>query len=226
MNGLLKGLGGTSAANVRPLWDVPGLADNPVSEAQAAMAALRLELDSALAAVAARDEQLERLETEVAESAREAKEQGRALGLEEAETRSAEMLEALRDGVSGALEEMAAGLADLERLAVLIARESLARIVGDPEQHAALIARIIRGRMEKIEGQAVVAVEVSSANFKSEAEVAPLLGRSGIAIRISDDLDSGDCRIRLRLGTLEVGLGRQWEAIRELLDSAVQDEPR
>ena len=218
MSGVLKGRPGEPAARIRPLWGVPGLAESTPSETDARIAALRSDLDEALSAVAERDERIAKLEADSAKAVRRAGEEGRKLGLEEAESRSAEMLESLEAGISGAADALASGLSDLERLAVLVARESLSRIIGDPALHGELIERIIRAQMEKIEGQAVIAVEVSSANFESGADVAPLLGRSGIAIRISEDLESGDCRIRLRLGTLEVGLGRQWDSVREALD--------
>ena len=70
-------------------------------------------------------------------------------------------------------------------------------------------------------------MQVSRRDFPDAADLTELqdaIGRSDLKIQVSDTLGAGDCRLQLRLGTMELDLPRQWEALSEaLLDIARND---
>jgi len=175
--------------------------------------ALRRDLEALTARLAERDAEIVRLRKSGETAHAEGEAAGREAGRQAAEDRSEEILSSLRTGIDAALARYAEELASLGRLSALVAREGLAKLVGDGATRAALLEDMIRAQIEKIDGQAIVRIDVSRADF-SDAEaldaLKAALGDPRLDLRASDELDSGDCTIRLVLGALEVGIDQQW----------------
>lgn len=222
MSGVIKSAAGR-AGNIRPValgartQDQAAPREPRVSpELLAAREQLRVLAEES----ARKDAEIERL-TQAARQARiDGEAEGRRQGLAEAEDRSAEMLRDLKAGVTGAAGAFAANLGAMERLAVSVAHESLARMIGDPAGRAELLRAAIRHQFAAIEGRSIVRVEVAAADFpdaEALAELGASFGPQAVAVVALPDLTAGDCHIRLTLGGVEVGLNQQWGKLSGLL---------
>jgi len=148
---------------------------------------------------------------------------GRVTGLREADDGREALAAKIATATQLALERFAQEVASLERLAPMLAIEGLGRVFEPSDQRAELVRDVIRRQMSGLERQAVVCVEVSSADFP-DADALPSV--SGAEVRALDEMKSGDCRIRLKLGALEVGLDQQWDRLREVLIDLAQAQGR
>lgn len=123
-------------------------------------------------------------------------------------------IEAAKTGLGNALE-------NAESIALMVAQMTLEKMFGETDGRKALAADLIRHQFRQIERESFVSLEVSRADFPNTSEVAVLSTTLSIApnkVRVSDELDAGDCRMRMQLGTLDIGLARQWGSIRALLE--------
>jgi type III secretion protein L len=149
----------------------------------------------------------------------EALAEGRAAGLAEAETREDARLKALELGLAKARAEATARLEALEPLAALLAREGLDKILGDPGAYPDLVERIVRRQIAGLKERSVLAVEVSAQDFP-DREALERVG-AGLApstvVESNDRLAGGECHLRLKLGGVDVGVRRQWDALGRLL---------
>lgn len=214
------------AARVRPLGAAPAPAARPPVEAPSPeVMALRQELEAARRLVEKSQQEIDRLKEDVRRAYRDGEASGHAAGLKEAGDREDERLKRLRVGLEQALGLLGKELASLERLAPLLAREALGKILADPTEPADLVAGIIRRQLKQLAERCVLGVEVSSQDFSAEAASAVLasIGRADLQLSVTDALKSGQCRVKLRLGEVEVGVGQQWSVLGELLQA--QSEP-
>ncbi|MDB5438798.1 MAG: hypothetical protein JWM33_1225 [Caulobacteraceae bacterium] len=150
---------------------------------------------------------------------------GRARGAREAADREADRLAALEAGIDRALGEFRARLQGLEELAGLLARDGLERIFGDRELHTDLLAAGLRHQLQSLEGETVMAIEVSAADFQDPAQLAVLrdgIGRPDLGVSATSQLASGECRIGLSLGAIEAGVGQQWTRLRLALEGLAE----
>lgn len=178
--------------------------------------------------------QLETARTDLADLRRQAGDafgkgeaEGRAAGRHEAEDTSAKALALLEGGVGRAVAEVARALESLERLAPELARQALAGVLGETDDRAGLVAAIVRRQLKTLETQAILHISVSTADFGDGTALSDLsrsLGANQVDLRVDGALKSGDCRIRLRLGTLDVGLDQQWGRLSALLDEMSRPE--
>jgi flagellar biosynthesis/type III secretory pathway protein FliH len=184
--------------------------------------------DRALAdALADCEAKLARAERDHEAALAEAVERGRAAGFEAGSGAKAEALETLQAGAERALEQLRGDLRGMETLAVALARAGLAKVFGDDRDMAGRVARLVRRQMEGLERATVLRIEVSSQDFAEVGSLDDLshaAGLEGIEVKALDGLARGDCRIRLRLGELDVGLGQQWARLSGLLDDALATE--
>jgi len=154
---------------------------------------------------------------------------GREAGLREAADGEAERLARLEAGIADARDDLRQSLDGLERLAPALAAEALSGILGATDDRVSLVAAIVRRQLALIESRAVVHVEVSAADFVDDEALAALegvLGAQGPSVHASVALKSGDCRIKLKLGTLEVGVDQQWGQLRALLQEMAEPAGR
>jgi flagellar assembly protein FliH len=214
VSGLLKqGAGRT----VRGL-DSPRPTADPVPAADPVALALREAAAAALARAEAAEAEIPRLEEAAQAAYAEGRKAGVKAGLRQAEDARTESLKRLDSGIAEALALYGEQLAGMERLAALIAREALERIVGDPERHVEMLCAIVRRQVEAADAGAILAIEVSRDDFCDE--IGEAAGK--VEVAVSDALRSGDCRMKMRLGTLEIGVAAQWARMRSALDELAE----
>lgn len=130
-------------------------------------------------------------------------------------------LELLAAGITVAHDKLDDLVQRAELLGVLVARAAIAKLFGQDDAREAAVVDLAKHRLAQIERHMLVAIEVARADFPDTREVQELAARLGVdrvLLSVSDALAPGDCRMRCRLGTLDIGLNQQWGAIRELLD--------
>jgi flagellar biosynthesis/type III secretory pathway protein FliH len=229
MSGIIK-VQDARAADVRALSLAsaslgPSTPPEPVVDPE--LAALRLEASSLAQQLKQRDAEIEQFKRDVDAAFLDGEAQGRKAGLAEADDRVAESLAKLEGGVFQATAIFAEKMSCLEQLAVLLAHESLGRILEDPAVYDDLLSSTIRTHLDRLEQQAVICVEVSRADFPEAARLARLtsaVARPDLDIHACDELAAGGCRIKLRLGTLEIGIAQQWSRLGEALRSLTEPE--
>ena len=154
-----------------------------------------------------------------------ARAEGEAAGREAAEldfaADHAAALERLEDGIAAAQAELAKAMPMAEALALLALREALDKLFGDPARYHDLIAGLLNRQLDRIGRELTIAVEVSRLDFPDTRDLASLAEATGLGterLKAQIDLPQGACRMKLRLGTLDLGIDRQWSAVRALLD--------
>ncbi|HZZ34906.1 MAG TPA: hypothetical protein VFE03_04215 [Caulobacteraceae bacterium] len=227
MNAVIKAVHATApGASVRPLRDgglTAGI-HQPASEPSTRLQATVAELANA---VRERDAALEALRQQVEAARREGEARGRLAGRKEAQDQAAQNLARLEKGLEKALQAFSYDRAAMERLAAALAREGLSRVFGDAAHYTDMVTSIIRHQAEQLDAAAVVCVQVSRHDFQDASGLEPLvasLAPSALQITIEDHLAAGECRIKLRLGELDVGVGQQWHALDDLLTELSQGE--
>lgn len=158
----------------------------------------------------------------------EGEEAGRTAMEAEIEDDRAAALALLGEGIDAAKNELGHALENAESIALMVAQMALDKMFGTAEERKAAITDLIRHQFRQIGNDSFVSLEVSRTDFPNTREVAELSAALSIApdtVRVSDELNAGDCRMRMQLGSLAIGLNRQWGAIRTLLeDMAVVGE--
>jgi len=180
--------------------------------------ALREAAAAAIARAEAAEAEIPRLEEAAREAYAEGRKAGVKAGLRQAEDARAESLKRRDAGIAEALASYRDELSAMERLAALLAREALERIVGDPERHVEMLCAIIRRQVEAVDAAAVLRIEVSREDHcEALGEAA-----GGVEVVVADALRSGECRMKMQLGTLEIGVAEQWGRMRSALDELAE----
>lgn len=158
--------------------------------------------------------------------------QGVEIGRRDVADEQSKHSETLEKGITRAVDEFSQALSHLEYLAPTLARQALEVIIGDKAARRDMVSAIVLKQLKSLEAQAVLYVEVSETDFPGDT--ARLILEAGgprerpnglhsreVQIRASALLKSGDCRIKLKLGTLEAGLEDQWGRLKDLLEDMV-----
>jgi flagellar biosynthesis/type III secretory pathway protein FliH len=192
------------------------------------------ERDAFLRRVTRLEEELRRRDLEVAEfgvrieQAREAGEQqGYEAGLIAARERQDERLALLERSMREALAVLQTSTASLSRLSPLLARDCVDIIMGDGDERAELVGRIIQAQLERIDRAMVCDIHLSRLDFPDDAGLAALaskIGSPSLHLVAQDELPSGACLMTLKLGRMSVGINQQWPVLRDLLDELAQTE--
>lgn len=223
MTGLIKKAEAT-AAPVRALTATPRAAPAPSRE-QRLIAGLRDELETLREALQARESEVAGHAKAIEDAFLAGEAAGRKAGLAEAEAHHEQALAVLEQGVDQAVVGFTRDLEALERLAGLLAMEGLAKVLGGEHSYAELVRATVAHHLAGIGAASVMRVEVSPADFPDRAELEALAAGVGfpqLEVRADAKLAPGDCRIKLRLGALEVGVGRQWSGLQALLADTAQ----
>lgn len=229
MKPLLKAADAPAQANVRHLTDrihalnpVAGIPSDPEPAPPSAEALRIAKLEERNAALAA---QLEQASEAAPRREEEAFERGLAEGAKRAVTREDDRQAALAEGLAAAQEEFSACLARLDILALEVAQTALARIFGDETLYSGMVAATLRRQMADIEQIMAIRACVSPADFPDERALVTLAGGlPGLDVTHDPALAAGDCRIDLRLGRIEAGIGKQWTRLSALIDDLAQEE--
>lgn len=205
----------TAAEVTPPAWVAE------VAQLEAQIGQLRQQLDACKAELAARDERLARAELEQAQARQEGESLGRAEGVEEGLRRAtaagAAIQKAATEGRAAADETWSA----FERLAVGLTEAALAKLFGPESPAAPSVVASLKRSLAELEGQQVLSVRCSMADFPDEtalAELQHVVGRADVHLYADPALASGACLLRLELGGLDLSLDRQWGRLRDLLD--------
>ena len=160
-----------------------------------------------------------------AEALQSARSAGEAAGREAAQEEWVEdhsaALERLEAGLLAAKNSLGVALEQAQALALLVARAALDNLFGDPGSRNETLAALLARQLDRVGRELVVVVEVSRLDFPDTRELAALGQRIGLAkgqLTSLIDLPSAACRMRLRLGTIDLGIDRQWGAVRALID--------
>jgi flagellar biosynthesis/type III secretory pathway protein FliH len=228
MSGLIRHRDAEANSTVRPFRPLSGRA--AVCPAQAIdpqLILMQSEIETLQHQLETRDRQIEELAGAVEEAKAKGLEDGKAQGHAEAERGRDDFLAIIEEAATSALTDFHEALGSLERLAPLLASECLSRLVDEPANFEAVTAGILRLQLDKLENGSVVRVELSAKDFPSAAELEQFLtrlGRPNLSVEASGALNAGDCRIKLSLGAIEVGIGQQWSELRSLLAEMSKSE--
>ena len=204
-----------SAFSVERQDVVPGVAaiDPELVALREERAGLQLRLEQ-------KDTEISELRKQAEGAFRKGEAQGRDAGMREAADHGLKLVTRLEGGVAVALKAFAQALSSLERLAPVLASQGLASIFEDSKARSALVRAIVQRQLKLVATDAIVHIEVSSADFVDDAALTSLaesVGDPRLSLRALSNLKSGDCRIKLTLGTLEVGVDQQWGRLSAIL---------
>lgn len=176
--------------------------------------------------LARRDETITSLRGDVEQAFVKGREEGHQLGIAAAEDRQTERLLVLENAAHQAVANVADGVASLERLSALLARDCLDIILGRSDDRTGMVRKIIEVQIAKIDKSMILTVEVSREDFPDTKALAVLSRQFGNRTKFSTnaELPSGGCTMRLRLGSLEIGIDQQWGALRDLLEEMAMPE--
>lgn len=131
-----------------------------------------------------------------------------------------EALSMLEKAFLAALEDLKLALSGFEALSLQVALEALTVLTDNPETYRAIIAATIKKQLSALETRSIVTVTVSRSDFPDSRELAELetsLGAPLNSLKLCEDMDSGNSRIALTIGAVEIDLGRSWREIAEAL---------
>lgn len=157
------------------------------------------------------------------EAARLSREQGRRDAIEQRQQDDEQRLKALQHGLAQASAEWREQLLLLERLAPLLARSALAKLFHGCDDYSELVARSIALQLEALGREAIVSIHVSARDFPEAESLSSLRAgsRAGGSDIVTDaELAAGECRLKLRMGHLDIGIPSQWRELSALLDEA------
>jgi flagellar assembly protein FliH len=201
--------------------------EDRVAELEENVARLRAEKAELEAALEAAEIESVRRAAASEAAVAEAEASGRDVGFAEGAEAKAESIAVLEAAADRAMDQFRTDLRGMETLAVALSKAALAKVFGDDRDMAYRVARLVRRQVEVLDRDAVLRVEVAATDFSDAAAVEGLLrdaGLDGIEVRPVDELGTGGCRIRLRLGELDVGLSQQWSRLGALLDETLAVE--
>jgi flagellar biosynthesis/type III secretory pathway protein FliH len=185
------------------------------------------QLTALQAEIQTRDSEITLLHAEIEQAHKRGLEEGRERGRSEAEDRQASRVALLERSLGLAQESVADGIKALEQLAVLLARDCLDIILGNADYRSELVTEIVRTQAVRVERAMLVDVKVSREDFSDQESLNAIAERAGVTTSVlstKTDMPSGDCLITLRLGSIDVGLGRQWGVLRETLDQIAAED--
>ena len=174
-----------------------------------------------IAALAERDA-LDKDLTELREASRiaieAARREGHEKGLAAAKANQDEQLAVLSRGVDAALAEWRERITQSETLAALFTHAALAKLFENPEDRAELVLGLIARQIAGLRSEALLSLEVSRADFPDPSDLEERLpALEGAKIRSSIALKSGECRLNLKTGQVDLGIPTQWPALSKLL---------
>lgn len=182
-----------------------------------------LECAALRAQLASLRDRLAEVEKAAADAVHAAGEEGHRRGLAEAETREAERLSALREGIDVAVTDWRARLESWEGLAAMLAGTALARIFDPFADLQELVTRMLARQLREIRRTSLVAIHVSRSDYTDDDALAALGRRLGsaetpLAIEVDPELAAGTCRVTCRLEQIDLDVRAQWSALVQLLD--------
>lgn len=178
--------------------------------------------------IAAMTRTAEELRAEAAAAFARGEEEGREMGRREAEDREQERLALLEKGIAACRKDFAEALGATERLAALLAKDCLDKLFADVSANADRVCALLRAQMIEVQQHELLAVVVSTSDFSEEGleRLRAVVPDRAVELRRDAALPTGSCKLRARLGEIDIGLGTQWQAVGDLLSAAAAGELR
>lgn len=151
-----------------------------------------------------------------------AREEGRKVGLAEAEEREEDRIDALRRGIDDATEAFDQRLELLDGLAPQLARAALDKLFAPADRFAEMVEAMLARQLGQLRRSSVVAIAVSPKDFADPSALAAALGTGEVAVALDSDLASGACRIDCRLGQIDLDVRAQWAELSALLEQMAE----
>lgn len=190
----------------------------PLANAELLAAQARI---AALETVMAQETQRnEILRAEIQRAFERGRDMGHAAGKKEAVSREDDRLKQLEAAFKQANIEVRTAMEGVERLALLIARDSLDLLLGEPDYRSEILAGLIRRQIAQTDESSILEIRVSAQDFEDPTSLDTLrtsLGGCRIAIVQDARIASGACTMVFKLGRAEIGLDQQWSAVADLL---------
>ena len=155
-------------------------------------------------------EQLAAEKARLVEVRAEAKAEGFAEGQLAAEQREQERIDLLAAAAHEASAQVSRSVEASRDLAIEIARATVAAILGQSDDHAALVSATACKWAEELKSSAIIRLRVSGHDFAAPVDVAKLeAALNGVRVTAQHDLPHGACVFDLELGQLDASIPGQ-----------------
>jgi flagellar assembly protein FliH len=222
-HGVIKARDSVQAETVRPFLNkspqVSQVPSQPESKANSSQHLASVDL---IEKIAQRDAEISTHQQALKEAYAKGKADGRTAAEDEFQDSRKEALATLELGVEDAKRELTEALNSLESLALLVAVEAVEKLVGDADSFRAMLTLTISNQVKQIGAASLLAVTVARIDFPDTREVAALEEKLSLQpglLLVQNELEPGECRIKLMVGALEIGLTRNWTDMKAMLES-------
>lgn len=178
------------------------------------------EAEALLGRIDALEAELERTRSEAELECERRFEEGRGVGLLEAEKAERDRLEILGQAAATLSGKVDEACKSVESLGAAIAGVAIGKVLGDKGIYQQAVRDCIARQMAAIRPELVSRLRLSPEDFQDEAPVSQLGRQYGLEIELDPQLEAGACLFDLSLGRLDASLGRQRDAIVALLDES------
>lgn len=138
-----------------------------------------------------------------------------------------EALVLLEETFLAARKDLKLALTGFEAFSLLVALEALTVLTDNPETHREILAATIKKQLSALDARSIISVTVSRSDFPDSRELAELettLGAPTNSLRLCEEMDSGNSRIALLIGAVEIDLKRSWREIAEMLSASESND--
>lgn len=154
-------------------------------------------------------------------------EDGKKEGLAQSVKDDAQALSLLKSSLANLDEEMSSQLKQVDLIALAIAQAALRKIFENKSNYSELVGALISSHVAQMRSDMICEVVVSASDFPDPVMLDNLksdLGiKESIAVRAQNNMETGCCRLDLRLGYIDFSLTDYWDDLCFLFsDLAVQ----
>lgn len=192
--------------------------------ANAETKALANEADVLKLRIASLEAALEEARTELEQSAKARFDEGRKAGLEDAEKLDRERVDLLDKALQAAAKIADEAWTSTQSLSLAIAGVAIDKVFGDKASLRQAVEASIEQQLAAIRPEVVSRLRVSARDFTDEQAVADIANKCVFVVECDPALEPGSCIFDLSLGRLDASIGKQRQAILELLDGIAEGE--
>ncbi|MCJ2186989.1 FliH/SctL family protein [Novosphingobium beihaiensis] len=163
-------------------------------------------------------EELSEMRRSMPEQLRRAEEAGRLAGIQEVSRDDEARTKALGQALLALQDEAGTALARLERLAVILSEDVLAKLLDDPSRYAELLEGMIARQCEVLEKELITEVLVSAEDFPNEHALESIVACAPNTRVLRDEaLASGRCQLKLKLGYVDLSVPQVRDKVMDFL---------
>ena len=194
-------------------------------------------MDPRLEEISRLNKALEKAEAEVEqgkkaseEAVKKAYEEGRAAALLSIEKNDKENLALLKTNLEALSDSLDKQMASTDLLSLAIAQAALRNLFESEESVPEIVVNLIKRQLRDIRQKLITEIVVSQSDFPDAQSLDDLIAQFGsgfpIKIRSQGNMKSGDCRIELRLGYIDLSLKDYWEDLCFLCEEIANEAGR